>query len=503
MGGAYTAIADGPLALRYNPAGLAPFRTRGTEGGRGDSWREAGRPYQLFAQYDASIADINRSDLIFARPLWEGGLGLGISYVDYGSIIRTTTVNKTNAGTFGAYDLLLRIGYGREISERVAFGAALGWYQMKIDAHTATGVTGDLGALYRPGLDGLELGAGIRNIGSRSQFVAEREDLPLTIVLGGAYRVNPMILMGVDYEIVQSAQGAVRAGLEVTPIELLALRIGYDGRNEAGSGLTAGLGFRIGDLGLDYAYVPFGDLGDAHRVSAEWTFGAPVADARRRYRGEDEAGLKTGVPYSRGTAVDDARPAGTRALPGRDDGARPITQASPAASPQPPAPPAIEDRRPTIILAERPAPTVAREAPIEARPVAIERPAPAPPPPPPPTEIQRPRALAVVLAEANQAGARGDAVRQEALFREALRIEPSNTLVLYNIATLRYYARDYSAARDLYASVTRIDSRDADAWLYLGLSENNLGNESAARAAFRRAYAIDPTNAYVKSVLGL
>ena len=41
---------------------------------------------------------------------------------------------------------------------------------------------------------------------------------------------------------------------------------------DMGSGLTAGFGFRISSLNVDYAFVPYGDLGNAHRFSLSYNF---------------------------------------------------------------------------------------------------------------------------------------------------------------------------------------------------------------------------------------
>jgi len=40
------------------------------------------------------------------------------------------------------------------------------------------------------------------------------------------------------------------------------------------SGLTSGVGFRLGDLTMDYAFVPYGDLGLTHRISLSFKLGS-------------------------------------------------------------------------------------------------------------------------------------------------------------------------------------------------------------------------------------
>jgi hypothetical protein len=62
------------------------------------------------------------------------------------------------------------------------------------------------------------------------------------------------------------------AGVEGTIHPLFALRAGYkysSGMTTLGAlaGISGGLGFKFGSYQLDYAFVPYGDLGQTHRVS--------------------------------------------------------------------------------------------------------------------------------------------------------------------------------------------------------------------------------------------
>jgi opacity protein-like surface antigen len=258
LGGAFTAAAEGPLALRYNPAALGSTARPG-----------------IFLQYQSSFLDIGRGDLAYAAPAWDGGFAIGVSTVDYGSITRTTTANKTGVSTFEANDYLLRAGFGRAVSDRISLGGSLAYYRLELDNVSADGFTADLAGPWRPEIEGLRAGFAVRNIGTRARFQAAEEELPLTLAFAAAYDPIERLTISTDYELVRGAGGAVKAGVEFRPADHLALRVGYDGRNEAGSGLAVGGGFRMNDLAVDYAYVPFGDLGDDHRVSLEWSWGAP------------------------------------------------------------------------------------------------------------------------------------------------------------------------------------------------------------------------------------
>ncbi len=309
LGGAYTAVARGPLALRYNPAGL---------------WDEERN--RLFLQYNAHILDITRSDVAFTRPLRDGAIGVSLSLIDYGAIVRTTTVNKTGGSTFNPQDYLVRLGYGAPVSDRLRLGASIGLYMFELDdGVSSSGVTADLALHYTPPIDGVEIAASLRNLGSRARFYLDQEELPLAGVLGISYRPVSRLLVSVDGEVIRNEGAVIRAGAEYEIVDWLLLRAGYNGDNEASNGLTVGAGFRTEDLQIDYAYVPFGDIGQSHQVSAEVAFGRPAG----RRRGEDAAP----VPY-RGVE---------REAPGREPERVPVAAAPAPSPPAPSAPEVVED----------------------------------------------------------------------------------------------------------------------------------------------------------------
>ncbi len=59
---------------------------------------------------------------------------------------------------------------------------------------------------------------------------------------------------------------------------ILALRAGYRSdikdNIDSASGISAGLGLKLGSFDLNYAWVPYGDLGTANRLSIGIWFGS-------------------------------------------------------------------------------------------------------------------------------------------------------------------------------------------------------------------------------------
>jgi hypothetical protein len=147
----------------------------------------------------------------------------------------------------------------------------------KLDNQSATAGAIDLGAIWHPPVSGLSIGLSLANLGSSLQFVRERDELPLTLRAGAGYR-SPRRLWGLTGEMVwvkhQDVEGRFGGEVWIWP-EHLAGRIGVSTANDAGSGVTAGAGFRWDDISIDYAFTPFGDLGDAHQISLTYQFGEP------------------------------------------------------------------------------------------------------------------------------------------------------------------------------------------------------------------------------------
>lgn len=264
-GDAATAAAGGVAALHYNPANLA--------------WTERG---EAGAMYQNLTLDINQGALGFAAP-WgdEAGWGVGLSYLDYGNAMRTTlsTVGGAavgaTAGTFGVgHDAALGISYGRRLGRYWAWGATARGVASDLDDVTASGFAVDLGISWRPEGRPWRLGAAVRNLGTNLRYERVSEEIPLLIRFGGALSLlEDRIVLHADLEAARTESVTGMAGGEFWLNDSINVRAGWNGRVETEHGFTVGMGFRHEDLALDYAYTPFGNLGDSHRVGLRYLFG--------------------------------------------------------------------------------------------------------------------------------------------------------------------------------------------------------------------------------------
>ena len=243
MGGAFTALADNGTSLYWNPAGLAQM-----DGG------------ELSATYNLWFEDIRQGYLGIGFPSLGGTLGLAANYVDMGTLEgRDEAGNLTSS--FTASDLELMVGYAKKISPEFSFGFGAGIIQDTIAEDNESAFLANAGLLTEMSKS-LVLGFVVQNLGSQ----LGSDPLPLTLRIGLALRQNPF---GIALDLVKPTDDDAYycAGTEWWIGGLMALRVGYRSNQDIGSGLTAGLGFKVATVNLDYAYVDYEDLGNTHRVS--------------------------------------------------------------------------------------------------------------------------------------------------------------------------------------------------------------------------------------------
>lgn len=263
MGNAYAAWSDDVYGLYFNPAGPARIRRK-----------------ELGFVHNTLFQDLSYSYLGYLHPLGSRGtLGLNAAYVDLGSVQRTTIAsgqNNQTLGTASGSDWMVGLSYSRPLRSFLDLGVTLKVLQEKLDDASATAFAADFGALFHPPVRGLTVGLSLANLGTRLQFDRDEEELPLTLRTAVGYR-TPNERWGLSAEMDwtknQEISGSVGGEFWILPRHL-AFRTGFNSGVDVDNGFSAGAAFRWNDLTLDYAFVPFGELGDQHQVSLTYDFGA-------------------------------------------------------------------------------------------------------------------------------------------------------------------------------------------------------------------------------------
>lgn len=262
MGGAYTAIADDVNAMYWNPGGLGGLSKR-----------------ELGATHAELVANTRYDFLGYAQPTKYGLLGAGAVYLSQGSLEGRDASGKPTGG-FSASDAALSLSYAARLAPGASLGASVKYIQSSIAEASARSYALDLGGIYQlarlgPGIP--RLGVAVQNMGPGMKFLDQSSPLPLTLAAGAGYSLPIGLTLAVDYKNRPHSQSSeFSVGTEYALLPAFALRGGYGTAKAASggagglssfSGFAMGFGIKAHGYSIDYAITPFGELGNAHRLS--------------------------------------------------------------------------------------------------------------------------------------------------------------------------------------------------------------------------------------------
>ena len=212
----------------------------------------------------------------FRGPGKSGGFAVAGTYLGFGTFEGRDSLGNP-APSYGAERWGLRGGWGRQLGPHWSIGlGAQGSFTQEADLRTnALGL--DLGAQFRPtgrlglGLACDQLG---RTSGQGPTSANLQAGLNYDIPLGRHQQLVPAL--GYSYQPKSSKVLAV--ALEYSAGDWVFLRVGYQRSSpnpETGgaTGLALGGGLNIAGLRVDYAFLPYGLLGNSHRISLGYSFG--------------------------------------------------------------------------------------------------------------------------------------------------------------------------------------------------------------------------------------
>lgn len=256
MGGAFSALADGANTVNWNPGALAGLKEK-----------------SLTASYNSLFVDQSQGFLGYAMPLNDGksAVAAGVNSLTISDIEERAGDTETADSMFDNTNRVYSLSYAREgVFDKVSLGVSLKYVTEKLDSFSESAPALDIGAVYKPDIENLFTGFSVRNLGTKMG----PDPLPLTLKGGAAYKMAGGKFTGaLDCDwLVNDERFYVDLGGEYWMTQNLAARAGYQlgrGSDDLGglAGASFGLGFRFGQFALDYAFVPFGDLGDTHRMT--------------------------------------------------------------------------------------------------------------------------------------------------------------------------------------------------------------------------------------------
>jgi len=294
LGGAYTAVADGPTALFYNPSSIV--------------WLAG---YQFEFMHNNWLVDTNHDFVgaVIPLPFFNSSVGFSFVNLDYGEqTVRTVERPEGTGEIYEARDFAVAITYATALTERFSFGITGKYINQSI--WNVSGGTGaiDLGIFYRPAIKGLQMGMSISNFGGEirlrgrdldstidpdednenvdrvpSTYKTESFPLPILFRAGISYKRElgewGSLLGSLDVQHPTNTTESISTGFEYGFKGIFFLRVGYENLFEehAENGMTYGAGidyFLSRTLGfrLDYAYADWGMLDKSSRISVGLVF---------------------------------------------------------------------------------------------------------------------------------------------------------------------------------------------------------------------------------------
>jgi hypothetical protein len=256
-GGAFSAIADGPVSSFYNPAGLANIEN-----------------YQIAGMHTEWYQDLRYEYLGYGMPIGNfGGAGLSFSYLSYGSI-RGFSESGAESGNIEAFDMALNLSYGHRITDRLFMGLGIKGVTEKLADVSTRGFAGDFGLQYRAYK--YMVGLSVMNFGPKLKYESSSSPLPTTVNAGVSYSPfgsDLSLMMGASMPL--HGEFSFKTGIEYSYQNIFMLRGGYDSaRNfDNKGGISFGAGINISNHNLDYAYNINDLMGGTHQISFVFKLG--------------------------------------------------------------------------------------------------------------------------------------------------------------------------------------------------------------------------------------
>ena len=296
MGEAFTAVVDDATAMYWNPAGLAHAKKQ-----------------EVTFTHNQWLGDIKHEFIGYCLPMGGNGtLGMNLTVLNIGEMpVTTVALGEESGEFFTCVDWSFALGYGRNLTDKVSFGATAKIIQQRIWDMKASSFAMDLGILAKTGYKSLRIAAALLNFGTDVQFsggqlVEESEyydygtgpqqtqtiemstsasPLPLSYRLGMGYdfmdNQTHKLTGAFDYIHPNDGSEKQNLGLEYGFNKMLfaraGLRIDIDARDDDNAysptmGLGVNYGFGMLKTKVDYAYADYGPLSTVHRIALALAF---------------------------------------------------------------------------------------------------------------------------------------------------------------------------------------------------------------------------------------
>ncbi|MBI3551366.1 MAG: PorV/PorQ family protein [Elusimicrobia bacterium] len=268
-------------AVYWNPAGLAGLEYRHATITHGAYYQSVFYDYVAYAQPVPSVLGGSSREREL-RTSQLGAFGAALIYMNAGPISEVDNAGNPTGQNFTPQDAAFIAGWGLPLTKNLDVGISGKYITSRVEESAETGAF-DLGARLHFLLFTMPytISAGISNLGGRLRFIKEQELLPTTLTVGNTLRPTKNSVLSFDMVAPRDGDPYPALGAEyrvpVDPGMAFALRVGYQHRTNTNdisgaTSLSAGAGATFSRFSVDYAWLPYGALGDTHRFSLSYRF---------------------------------------------------------------------------------------------------------------------------------------------------------------------------------------------------------------------------------------
>ncbi len=290
LGNAYTALADEPFGIFYNPAGISGLKDP-----------------EFSCFLGRWFLDTEVGSLAGAVALGTSGvIGFGLRGLFSGSIEQRAENDPWNVGSYSAYFINPNVTWGYRI-RNLGLGVGLNAITDKIESATATSGSASAGATYTTKY--LQAGLSVMNLGPKIGRTAS----PMTARFGLCAKPIDRVHLCVDAIKPLSSDLSFYAGVEVIPVDMLRLRLGYNADVESRGGiarLCTGLGLAINRFSVQYTFASYGFLGPVHLFTLSYSLRKPAVKPEsgllEKERMMSEAYVNQGIKYYNESKLEEA-----------------------------------------------------------------------------------------------------------------------------------------------------------------------------------------------------
>ena len=279
MADAVRAFAEDATALYWDPAGLAGLERAHASFTHGAYYQSVFYDFLAYAQPVRSILGTRER---FIKPSQLGSVGVALLYLNAGAINELDNTGAPTGEDFTPQDFAVMTAWGAAITRNLDLGVGVKYISSRIEESAATGAADFAARLHLSFAEmPYTLAGGVQNLGGQLKFISQADPLPLQVFVGNALRLNRNWTLTADVVAPRGARPYPAFGTELRfPFgETIAaqLRAGYQGRTlskdlDGLAGLAVGGGLSLRHFAFDYAWAPFGLLGDTHRFSLSYGF---------------------------------------------------------------------------------------------------------------------------------------------------------------------------------------------------------------------------------------